>query len=274
VLGLGTYFVVRMTRGGGGSTKLPLKKPTENKPPNTKPTETQPASTVKAEMVALPGGTFLMGREKGLPQETPAHSMTVAPFWMDRTEVTNSEYSQFVSETNYKAPASWSNNQPPQGQEQWPVSNVSFEDATAFAAWRSKRDGVTYRLPTEEEWEYAARSGADDDLYPWGNAWKDEYANLGTKVVKPAGSFPAGKNKWGNLDLIGNVWEWTSSKIALYPGNHNEIPVEQRSWIVIRGGSYSSDATGPKAVTTVTRQWVEPSRRDALLGIRLVRSGS
>ena len=78
---------------------------------------------------------------------------------MDRTEVSNTEYAEFVNETNHAAPGHWAGNKPPFGQELWPVVNVSFDDATAFAAWRSKRDGVTYRLPTEQEWEYAARNG-------------------------------------------------------------------------------------------------------------------
>ena len=97
--------------------------------------------------------------------------------------------------------------------------NVSFDDATAFAAWRSKRDGVSYRLPTEEEWEYAARNGEKGDLYPWGPEWKDKAAVL--KDATPCRSWfsSRGKNRWGVVDLIGNVWEWTSSKASVYPGN-------------------------------------------------------
>jgi formylglycine-generating enzyme required for sulfatase activity len=190
---------------------------------------------------------------------------------MDRTEVTNADYASFVGESGYTAPVGWVNNQPPPGQEQWPVASVSIDDVNAYAAWRSKRDGVLYRPPTEEEWEFAARSGSDSNNYPWGSFWDPKYANLGSKVIKPVGSASEGKNNWGNVDLIGNVWEWTSTKIALYPGNPNVVPPEQHEWIVIRGGSYSSEATGDKAVSAITRQWVEPSRKDALLGFRLVR---
>jgi serine/threonine-protein kinase len=213
----------------------------------------------------------MMGRDKGLPQESPAHRVTVAPFQMDRTEVTNADYASFVDETGYMAPVGWVNNQPPPGQEQWPVASVSIDDVNAYAAWRSKRDGVLYRPPTEEEWEFAARSGSDTNNYPWGTVWDPKYANLGSKVIKPVGSASEGKNSWGNVDLIGNVWEWTSTKIALYPGNTNVVPPEQHEWMVIRGGSYSSEATGDKAVSAVTRQWVEPTRKDTLLGFRLVR---
>ena len=266
VLGGGTYYVVHLARGGA----LPLDPPPVKKPP----VENKPPKVVKADLVAIPGGTFMAGRDEGLPQEGPAHSVTVAPFMMDRTEVTNAEYSQFLVESKYTSPAGWINNQPPSGQEQWPVSNVTLEDVNAFADWRSKRDGTSYRLPTEEEWEFAARSGVSTNLFPWGDSWDPKYANLGTKVIRPVGSFPDGKNKWGAVDLIGNVWEWTSSKIVLYQGNPNKIPAEQLEWVVIRGGSFSSDATKGKAVTAVTRQWVEPTRRDGLLGFRLVRSGN
>ncbi|MDX6709475.1 MAG: gamma-glutamyl hercynylcysteine S-oxide synthase, partial [Blastocatellia bacterium] len=266
VLGGGAYYVVHLARGGA----LPLEPPPVKKPP----VENKPPRVAKADLVTIPGGTFMAGRDEGLPQEGPAHSVTVAPFMMDRTEVTNAEYSQFLVESKYTSPAGWINNQPPSGQEQWPVSNVTLVDVNAFADWRSKRDGTSYRLPTEEEWEFAARSGVSTNLFPWGDSWDPKYANLGTKVIRPVGSFPDGKNKWGAVDLIGNVWEWTSSKIVLYQGNPNKIPAEQLDWVVIRGGSFSSDATKGKSVTAVTRQWVEPTRRDGLLGFRLVRSGN
>jgi len=232
-------------------------------------------SAVKAEMVQIPGGTFRMGKTGGPSKESPEHAVTVQSFWMDKTEVTNAEYSEFLKATNSPPPAGWTGNEPLQGREQWPVSNVSFNEAKAFAQWRSKRDSVTYRLPTESEWEYAARNGADDQEYPWGNQFNEQKANLGTKIIKPIGSFPAGANKWGVQDLIGNVWEWTATPIEIYPGNSDQIaiPADQKTWMVIRGGSFGSDATGEKAVTAVTRQWVEPSRKDALLGFRLARSG-
>jgi len=78
---------------------------------------------------------------------------------MDQHRMTNAEYAEFVARTNYEAPPDWINRKPLAGQEQWPVVNVSAKDAEAFAAWRSKRDGVAYRLPTEDEWEFAARNG-------------------------------------------------------------------------------------------------------------------
>ena len=108
---------------------------------------------------------------------------------------------------------------PPVGQELLPVSNIAYEDVLAFADWRSKRDSVTYRLPTEEEWEYAARNGEKDNLYPWGNTWEAGRAAIqeaGVGAPQAVGTYPQGMNTWGVLDLVGNVWEWNVVKgIAL-----------------------------------------------------------
>jgi len=230
-------------------------------------------TTVKAEMVSIPAGTFKMGRIGGQPQESPPHDVKVAPFMMDVTEVTNAEYAEFVHDTNHAAPSHWSNGNPLAGQEMWPVINVSFDDAQAFAQWRSKRDGATYRLPTEEEWEYAARGGDRDTLYPWGNDWADNRAVVKESSPKAVGSYPDGKSRWGVLDLIGNVWEWTSSKASIYPGsNLPQLPPEQRTWVVIRGGSYASDTVGPRAATATFRDWVKPTTTNPVLGFRLVRA--
>jgi len=227
----------------------------------------------KAELLPIEGGTFLMGRNSGPLQETPAHAVTVQSFLMDPTEVSNTEYADFVRETNHAAPNHWVGNKPPFGQEDWPVVNVSFDDANAFAAWRSKRDGVTYRLPTEEEWEYAARNGERGDLYPWGPNWQEGAAVLKDATPSPVGSRPNGKNKWGVFDLIGNVWEWTSSKMSAYPGNSIVIPRSYQDWVTIRGGCYVSDPTNAeKPVSSCLRDFVPSSTKRTLIGFRLVRS--
>ena len=99
---------------------------------------------------------------------------------------------------------------PPAGQEKLPVGGVSLDDAERFARWRSERDRVQYRVPTEAEWEYAARGGSGDrpPLYPWGAEWADGRANLETDALRPVGSLPEGATPQGALDMIGNVWEW------------------------------------------------------------------
>jgi formylglycine-generating enzyme required for sulfatase activity len=217
----------------------------------------------------------MMGRDDGPAEEIPAHPVTVQPFMMDRTEVTNNEYAEFVAAAKHPAPSHWVNNRPVFGQEQWPVVNVSFEDALAFAAWRSKRDGVKYRLPTEEEWEYAARNGPRADLYPWGKDWVVGLAVLKEATPSAVGSRPGGANQWGVTDLIGNVWEWTASKVSVYPGNTTVIPSNQQDLVTIRGGCYASDPANPDVpVSSALRQFIAPTTKTTLVGFRLVRSGS
>ena len=253
------YFAFLPGRGTGGPT----------------PTPSPTAAPTKPELIAINGGTFLMGRKTGPPQETPAHAVTVQSFSMDRTEVTNTEYAEFVNATKRGAPTHWAGNRPPFGQELWPVVNISLDDANAFAAWRSRRDGLTYRLPTEEEWEYAARNGERSDLYPWGPDWQEGVAVLKEATPAQIGSRPQGKNQWGVFDLIGNVWEWTSSKVSVYPGNATVVPASTQEWITIRGGCYVSDPVRSDApVTACMREFVPPSTKTTLLGFRLVRSGS
>lgn len=242
--------------------------------PQPSPSPVKPL-TLKSDLVAIEGGNFQMGHSIGPNHETPAHPATVQGFSMDRTEVSNTEYAEFVRDTNHAPPVHWGGLKPPFGQEMWPVVNVSFDDANAFAAWRSKRDGVEYRLPTEQEWEYAARNGERSDAYPWGTEWKEGAAVLKEATPAPVGSRVGGKNRWGISDLVGNVWEWTGSKVSVYPGNTSEIREDMEDWISIRGGCYVSDPANPKApVTSSMREFVPPSTKTTLLGFRLVRSGS
>jgi eukaryotic-like serine/threonine-protein kinase len=231
---------------------------------------TAPPVKVKNEMVEIPGGKFTMGRNDGPPGEQPEHPVEVKDFLMDKTEVTNAEYHDFTMETGYRAPLDWANSRPVAGEEMFPVSRVSIEDVNKFIEWRSKRDGVTYRLPTEEEWEYAARNGSSENLYPWGDKLDPGHAVIERSAAQPVGSLPAGANKWGVLDLIGNVWEWTSSNIKPYP--KSPAVFSKPNNIVIRGGSYNTKAAGDKTVSSTTRYDADPTKQDGLLGFRLVRS--
>lgn len=257
--GIGGYLLFKPK---GGTTGGP-----------TKPTNPGDAP-VKADLIEIPAGKFQMGRNDSLPTEGPAHEVELQAFQMDKTEVTNAEYGQFVQETNHTPPEQWGSPKPPVGQESLPVSNVSYNDAVAFAEWRSKRDGVTYRLPTEEEWEYAARNGDKDNLYPWGNTWQaGRAATVETGVGKeqPVGTYPLGANRWGVQDLMGNVWEWTSSKASVYKGNSLQLPAQYKDWIVARGGSYSSPAN---KVSGTMRDWFAPNYKNPVLGFRLVKPAS
>ena len=230
--------------------------------------------TWKAKLIGIDGGTFQMGRDDGALQETPAHAVKVETFSMDETEVTNAEYAEFIAKSSHAPPADWGGKKPPAGQELWPIVGVSFEDANAFAAWRSARDGVIYRLPTEAEWEYAARNGSSDDLFPWGSQWLQTNAVVNETLPAPVGSRPDGKNRAGVLDLIGNVWEWTSSRISAYPGNSTVIPDSSKDWVVIRGGGFASDPkNAEQPLSSAMREFVPPGTKNSSLGFRLVRSG-
>ena len=283
IVGVAAVFLVIVLGGAAAlySSKW-LAKPTEQSgtAPSATPVnqDTPPTVPAKLDMVKIEGGTFQMGRSD-LPSERitydltqyPAHPVDVKTFWMDKTEVTNAEYADFVRGTKYRPPSYWRKGTPPSGQEQWPVTNVSLYDAKAFAEWRAKRDGVKYRLPTEEEWEYAARNGSQATLYPWGNQWLDDCANVDANSLKPVGTYPQGASRWGVLDLIGNAWEWTSTKAADYPGNTLfDIP---KGEMIIRGGAYLDPSRGPEAITATRRSWVAPSSKEAAIGFRLVRDG-
>ncbi len=150
-----------LVAGAIGGYVLLKPKPTPPITNNNQGTTTPDTPKSKPDLVEILGGTFQMGRNDGTLQERPQHPVTVPTFLMDRREVTNEEYSEFVRDNNYQAPSHWLRGKPLPLQEKWPVVNVSPLDAEAFAAWRSTRDGVAYRLPTEEEWEYAARNGGE-----------------------------------------------------------------------------------------------------------------
>ncbi|PYS95395.1 MAG: hypothetical protein DMF65_14225 [Acidobacteria bacterium] len=259
---------------------------------NTNANSNSNASRTVADLVELPGGTFKMGRDDVPPMndelksrraayllwmynQWPAHSVSVQPFAIDRTEVTNAEYAEFVKDTKHQPPPGiWDGDHPKAGEERLPVTNVSYDDARAFAAWRSRRDGVTYRLPTEEEWEYAARGGDSSRDYPWGGAWEEGRANLGTDSLRAVGSFPQGGTPQGIQDMIGNVWEWTGSVAAMYKGNDRTTLLDgDRGKIVARGGSYKSQPDGDEPVTVTSRRWLPHDLRDPRVGFRLVRVG-
>jgi eukaryotic-like serine/threonine-protein kinase len=246
-----------------------------NQPPPERPVEVPPNRVAfTPEFIDVPGGTFQMGRNGATVAEVPVHPVTVKPFVIDKTEVTNYEYEQFVKETGHDAPSGWVGNKPIQGQELLPVTFVSYHDAVAFADWRSKRDKVKWRLPTEEEWEYAARGGDQDNIYPWGNNWSDENAitkSYGATMPKDVGSAANDKTRWGAMDMMGNVYEWTSTKANYYPGSTKQVEGEQKNWYVVRGASFST-TQDPKPISATRRDWFGEDTKVNVLGFRLVRS--
>jgi serine/threonine protein kinase len=265
--------------GGGIGAWVMWPKPTPavvDNPPIEKPKDPDPGPkpvTFTPEFISVPGGTFDMGRNGATVSEVPVHSVSIKPFVIDKTEVTNYEYAQFVQETNHDAPSNWVGGKPIAGQELLPVTFVSINDAKAFAEWRSKRDGLKWRLPTEEEWEYAARGGDQENIYSWGNTWVEGNAitgSSGASTAKPVGSTPADKTRWGVMDMIGNIYEWTSTAANYYPGSPLKIEGEQQKWYVIRGASYETEQK-PKPISATRRDWVSGNTRVSVLGFRLVR---
>ncbi len=277
LLGLGVLFILGVG-GVGAAYMLGLFPKIPVGPANTVDTTPSPGGSAspvvsKAEMVAIPGGTFKMGRNTGNENERPEHEITVKGFSMDKNEVTNAEYYDFVTATGYRPfPVHWVNEKPIPGQEKMPVRFVNAEDVKAFADWRSKRDGATYRLPTEQEWEYAARNGSKQNLYPWGDKFDPQCA-----VIDQAGNDPTVvgsktcPNSWGVNDLIGNVFEWTSSEPSLYPGSTGEVRPLTEPHLMLRGGAAIYKSSGPNAITSTFRVAVPASTRRAEIGFRLVK---
>ncbi len=199
-------------------------------------------------MVWVPAGSFLMGRSRGDDEadtdEQPAHTVHIEGFWMDRTEVTNAEYRKCVEAGRCTPPHKTKRYDDPAFADH-PVLWVDWYQARAYAAWAGKR------LPSEAEWEYAARAGADT-RYPWGADWAPDHANgFGTKGAdRWTGSSPAGSfspNAWGLVDMIGNAREWV---LDIYHPDYHDAPRDGRAWVqvtgsgdeepdrVLRGGSY------------------------------------
>jgi len=269
------------------------------------------------EMVSIPEGSFMMGslQEEGgrSGNEGPVHQVSVAKFTMGRYEVTVGEFRHFVQKTQYKTDAernagnfkgcktwdesdgvfqwragrSWDNTGFTQTERQ-PVVCVSWNDANAFVAWLSHKTGKTYRLPSEAEWEYAARGKTSTTLY-WGNspnaaclyanvadatpgpgklAWKnrheceDEYF-----FTAPVGSYLP--NAFGLYDMIGNAFEWTTDS---FHDDYNGAPTEGSAWQgnniqrVFRGGSWNSE---PRSARAAARDSAGSAFRISSVGFRL-----
>ncbi len=221
-----------------GGTIAPTSTPTEVKATATSiPTTPRPA--IEAAMIAIPAGEFTMGSD--VEDERPPHTVFVDGFEMDKLEVTNQEFERFVQETGYVTDAekagdtSW--RYYAEGKPQHPVVKVSWNDAVAYCGWAGKR------LPTEAEWEKAAR-GTDARTYPWGNQWDAAKANAkeaGHRGTTAVGSFPAGASPYGVLDMAGNVAEWTTDWFKAYPGGDFYSPYFGEKYRVIRGGGWFSD---------------------------------
>jgi len=170
------------------------------------------------ELVEVPAGVFLMGSDKTKDElaygdEEPQHTRTLPAYRIGKYPVTNGQYAAFVAATGHAAPSHWRGNQPPPELRNHPVVNVTWHDAVDYCVWLSQAVGREMRLPTEAEWERAARH-TDGRIYPWDNdfdAGRCNMADTGIGGTSPVGIFPAGDAVCGAADMAGNVWEWTSS---------------------------------------------------------------
>jgi iron(II)-dependent oxidoreductase len=265
------------------------------------------ASTPVSGEIVIPAGEFMMGTATdpwALDNERPAHRVFVPGFAIDAAPVTNAQYQEFIDDGGYERAELWSRRgwahrveaaltapqfwQRDSGNHWWrtvfgtvmpirpnqPVLHVCWFEAEAYATWAGKR------LPTEAEWEKAARfdpATGRSRRYPWGDADPDEStANLGQRHLEPAdvGAYPAGASPAGVHQLIGDVWEWTSSDFHGYPG-FEAFPYREYSEVffggdykVLRGGSFGTD---PVACRGTFRNWDHPIRRQIFAGFRLAR---
>jgi len=227
------------------------------------------------EMVWIPAGRFRMGdiQGTGRDNEQPVHEVSVERFAMGRYPVTFAEYDQFAQATGREKPddESW-------GRDNRPVINVSWYDAVAYTEWLCVQTGQQYRLPTEAEWEYAARAGTETD-YWWGNEIGKNRANCdgsgsqwSGKQTSPVGSFE--QNPFGLYDTAGNVREWTASEYEdKYRGKEQNCFIKNNSksntcHFVLRGGSWSYDARRTRSANR--NRWL-PTGRYRLDGFRLAR---
>jgi formylglycine-generating enzyme required for sulfatase activity len=197
-----------------------------------------------ASLVLVPGGAFTMGSDEGDADERPAHEVVLAPFFIDVKPVTNAQYARFCEATGHAPPAPPAWDAEHASRAEHPVVNVSWNDAEAYARWAGRR------LPTEAEWEKAAR-GTREDPFPWGTAAPDgERCNFKGEqdqhaTTSPAGAFPKGASPFGVLDMAGNVWEWTADHYAekYYRTSPAEDPRGPASGgeRVLRGASFTSE---------------------------------
>lgn len=199
-------------------------------------------------MQLVPAGTFSQGdmHRRGGPEEQPVHAVTIRPFAIGRFDVTFEEYDRFAiaSGRTWLSDYGW-------GRRNRPLVNVSWEEAEEYAKWLSQRTGKQYRLPTEAEWEYAARNAVNQDIWAGTSDEKqlDDYAvHLGNSDTRTAPVGDKKPNGLGVYDMSGNVWEWVQD---CWHGDYRGAPTDGSAWLhadggqcsrhVIRGGSWANE---------------------------------
>jgi formylglycine-generating enzyme required for sulfatase activity len=248
-------------------------------------------------LVTVPAGTFIMGSDKqkdsqANDDETPQYAVPLGNFAISTYPLTVAEYACFVRATKRTAPPdvtfsdsqyvaaawrkktlTWTIQQNERSDH--PVVCISWQDALAYAQWLAQVTGEPYRLPSEAEWERAAR-GTDGHIYPWGNQWDKTRANTndgGPGMTTSIGSYPQGVSPVGALDMSGNVWEWTNTLYKPYPYSATDGREDVRTAgnRVLRGGSWFYV---PRDARAAFRGIFDPSFINLIFGARLVRVGA
>ncbi len=236
------------------------------------------------------------GTRESYAEEAPQHAVDIATFTMMRMPVTNELYQQCVSATYLRPPITWRGESMPPELATHPVVDVSWDEANTFARWLSAETGSLWLLPTEAQWEKAAR-GADGRQFPWGNTFEPAHSNVrqaGRTGTTPVGSYIDGASPFGVLDMAGNVWEWTRSLQAPYPyeedDGRNDLPdiaTPPRFWTRFRSRLRWQDTTSAKETRRILRGGcyanpegfarcacrfrLAPTTRTPFVGFRLVR---
>ncbi|MBD3181782.1 SUMF1/EgtB/PvdO family nonheme iron enzyme [Candidatus Poribacteria bacterium] len=217
-------------------------------------------------MVLIPAGEFKMGSDFGEPDEYPVHEVYLDDYYIDVYEVTNAQYKVFMEKAGYRAPRYW--NDPQCNAPDQPVVGVTWNDALMYCNWAGKR------LPTEAEWEKAARGGLVQKVYPWGDEHNTPVAggggNTGVAGAASVGSFAP--NPFGLHDMVRNAWEWCidwygEDYYANSPAENPEGP-DTGDVRVLRGGSWFAGVANP--LRTAYRYSYEPDKTSNLIGFRCV----
>jgi formylglycine-generating enzyme required for sulfatase activity len=222
---------------------------------STPPDQVTITTPIHLELVRVPAGEFLMGSDptkdpNARPEEQPQHRVYVSEFYIGKYPITNEQYAVFVNATKHPAPSHWKKGKIPVGKESHPVVYIYRlrNDTIAFFEWLSRESDYTFRLPTEAEWEKAAR-GIDGRIYPWGNEWDPTRLNeKRPRDTTPVGKYsPNGDSPYGVADMLGNVWELCADSYYAKEYQHRANNVtkdppgpKQGDYYVVRGGAFDN----------------------------------
>jgi len=260
------------------------------------------ASDLAPELALIPAGEFLMGSDDAEEDERPVHRVHLDDFFLGVQPVTNAEYARFVRDTGHRSPAVyelpivvkaggpdrertfrqvgmpyvWEDGHPQADRADHPVTLVRYDDAAAYCAWLSAVTGKAFRLPTEAEWEKAARGGAESKRYPWGDRLDRNMSNFlvdpalkATHGTTPCRSYPA--NPYGLFDMAGNVWEWVydwyDARYYTTAGARNPTGPPLGHLRLVRGGSWL--VADVRMLSCSHRHKVPPDTYSYAIGFRI-----